>query len=325
MTTLAAPSTPTSHHPIPTWGRRVFKANLVAQVGIVLTGGAVRLTGSGLGCPTWPQCMPGSFTPVFHEANRLHASVEFGNRLLTFVLGALAIAAVIVGVRDARSRRRAGLPRRRRLLALSAAPLIGTLVQAVLGGITVLTALHPLTVAAHFLLSMVIIAACVALVHRSREDADHPVRAVVRTEIRWATRTLVVVAALVLAVGTLVTGSGPHAGDASMPERLPFDPRMISWLHADLVLLYVGLTLGVLLALRLVSAPASLQRIGVLLLLTQIGQGGIGYAQYFLGLPELLVGLHLLGASLVWVATIRLHIGTIERGEPATEAVVARA
>jgi heme a synthase len=291
------------------WGRRIFMANLVAQIGIVVTGGAVRLTGSGLGCPTWPQCMPGSFTPVFHEANRLHASVEFGNRLLTFVLGILAIAAVIVGIRDAQRRRRHDLPRRRGLLALSATPLIGTLAQAVLGGVTVLTSLHPLTVAAHFMLSMMIIAACVALVMKAREDEDRGVPAV-RSEVRWATASLVVVAFAVLVVGTLVTGSGPHAGDATMPERLPFDPRTISWLHADLVVLFIGLTLGVILALRLVNAPRFIQRAAWTLLAVQMAQGVIGYVQYFTGLPELLVGVHMLGAALVWVATVRLHLAT---------------
>jgi heme a synthase len=294
---------------VSTWGRRVFMANLVAQIGIVVTGGAVRLTGSGLGCPTWPQCMPGSFTPVFHEANRLHASVEFGNRLLTFVLGILAIAAVIVGIRDARRRRRVGLPPRRRLLALSATPLVGTLAQAVLGGVTVLTSLHPLTVAAHFMLSMIIIAACVALVMKAREVEDRGIPTV-RHEIRWATATLVVVGFAVLVVGTLVTGSGPHAGDATMPERLPFDPRAISWLHADLVVLFIGLTLGVILALRIVSAPAFVRRAAWILLAVQMAQGVIGYVQYFTGLPELLVGAHMLGAALVWVATVRLHLAT---------------
>jgi heme a synthase len=284
-------------------------ANLVAQIGIVVTGGAVRLTGSGLGCPTWPQCMPGSFTPVFHEANRLHASVEFGNRLLTFILGILAIAALVVGIRDARGRRRSGHGPRRRLLALSAAPLMGTLAQAVLGGVTVLTSLHPITVAAHFMLSMIIIAACVALVMKAREPHDRGIP-VVRNEVRWATATLIVVAFAVLVVGTLVTGSGPHAGDATMPERLPFDPRAIAWLHADLVLLFIGLTLGVVLALRLVDAPRLVRRAAWGLVMVQIGQGVIGYVQYFSGLPELLVGLHMLGAALVWVATVRLHLTT---------------
>lgn len=317
------PATPAAA--IATWGRptglvtrRLFIANLVAQVGIVVTGGAVRLTGSGLGCPTWPECMPGSFTPIFHEANRLHASVEFGNRLLTFVLAILAIAALVAGLRDSLVRRRDGLPRRRRLLALSATPLLGTVAQAVLGGITVLTSLHPLTVAAHFLVSMLIIAACVMLVHRSAEPNDFPRVATVRSELQWAVRALVVATIAVLVVGTLVTGSGPHAGDATMPERLPFDPRMISWLHADLVVLVIGLTLGVGLAARLTAAPARMRRGVVVLLGVQLGQGVIGYVQYFTGLPEILVGLHMLGACLVWVATLRVALST-SRPEPSEQ------
>lgn len=297
--------------------QRIFFANLVAQTAIVVTGGAVRLTGSGLGCPTWPQCMPGSFTPVVHEANRFHAYVEFGNRLLTFVLAVLAIAAVIAGISDARRRKRDGLAPRRRLLLLSAAPLLGTLAQAILGGITVLTALHPATVAAHFMLSMVIIAFTLLLVHRSREHADRPRVVTVRKELRLGVQALVVIGFSVLVVGTIVTGSGPHAGDADMPERFGIDPRVISWLHADLVLLFIGLTLGLLLAFRV--SHSDLARFVGHLLVIQLLQGVIGYVQYFTGLPELLVGIHMLGACLVWIATVRVALATSapqNSGEP---------
>lgn len=297
--------------------QRIFMANLVAQTAIVVTGGAVRLTGSGLGCPTWPQCMPGSFTPVVHEANRFHAYVEFGNRLLTFVLALLAIAALVTGIVDSRGRKRDGLPPRRRLLLLSAAPLLGTIAQAVLGGITVLTALHPATVAAHFMLSIVIIAFTLTLVHRSREIADRPRIITVRKELRLGVQALVAISFAVLVVGTIVTGSGPHAGDADMPERFGIDPRVISWLHADLVLLFIGLTVGLLIAFRLTHsslAPKVGHLLGVSLL-----QGVVGYVQYFTGLPELLVGIHMLGACLVWIATVRVALATSEpqnSGEP---------
>ena len=296
--------------PVSVIAQRIFLANVIAQTAIVVTGGAVRLTGSGLGCPTWPQCMPGSFTPVVEEANRFHAYIEFGNRTLTFVLGILAIAAAIAGLIYRRDRKR--------LFLLSLTPLLGTLAQAILGGITVLTALHPATVAAHFLLSMVVIAFALLLWHRSREVAEGPREYIVRPELRWAVLVLVGLSALVLVVGTIVTGSGPHAGDATMPERFGLDPRSISWLHADLVLLFIGLTLGLLVAFRLTHstvAPLVGHLLGVELL-----QGVIGYVQYFTGLPELLVGLHMLGACLVWIATLRvalaISVPVQNNGEP---------
>lgn len=304
VATTPAPAT----YSVGVWTRRIFLANLVAQIAIVVTGGGVRLTGSGLGCPTWPECMPGSFTPIVHEANRIHAYIEFGNRLLTFVLGILAIAALVAGITDARKRSRRGAPTRRGLLLLSAVPLLGTLAQAVLGGITVLTGLHPATVAAHFMLSIVIIGLVVKLVHESRHEG--PARLSVRHEIRWATRLLIAMSFAVLVVGTIVTGAGPHAGDANMVERFAVDPRVISWLHADLVLLYIGLALGTALALRVTNAPVQAQRAAVVLIATQLFQGAIGYVQYFTGLPIALVAVHMLGACLVWVATLRLHLAT---------------
>lgn len=290
--------------------QRIFLANLVAQTAIVVTGGAVRLTGSGLGCPTWPQCMTGSFTPVVVEANRFHAYVEFGNRLLTFVLGILAIAALVVGLLDARARKRDGLPSRRRLLVLSLTPLLGTIAQAILGGITVLTALHPATVAAHFMLSIVIIGFTLMLWHRSREAADAPRIPVIRKELKVGVQALVIISFIVLVVGTIVTGSGPHAGDATMPERFNIDPRVISWLHADLVLLFIGLTVGLFIAFKLTHAQVA-TKVGHLLGV-QLLQGVIGYVQYFAGLPELLVGIHMLGACLVWIATLRVALATSE-------------
>lgn len=314
MTAVAAdPGAPRAFASVPRYLLTLIRANLVAQVGIVVTGGAVRLTGSGLGCPTWPQCMPGSFTPVVHEANRFHAYVEFGNRLLTFVLGLLAIALLVAAIRHARRRRRDGLPRRRRLTVLAAVPLLGTLVQAVIGGITVLTALHPLTVALHFLVSIAIIGMVVVLLdHAHRGDDPLPMLSV-PTSVWWGTRILVGVSFIVIVIGTIVTGSGPHAGDADMPVRLGLDPRTVSWLHADSVLLFIGLTVGLLVASRLSSEGARLTRALTILLVVSLSQGLVGYVQYFTGLPIVLVGLHMLGACLVWIATLRAHLATRQR------------
>ena len=266
-------------------------ANVVVQCGIVVTGGLVRLTGSGLGCPTWPRCMPGSYTPVVEAADGLHPYIEFGNRLLTFVVGLAAVAALAVVWRTGR----------RHLLPLAAVPLLGVVAQAVLGGITVLTSLHPVTVAAHFLLSMVLIAASVLLLVRTQQP-DGPAVPLVAAPLRSLTWLLGAVGAAVLVVGTVVTGSGPHSGDADAPARFGFDPRSVSWLHADLVLLFVGLLVGLLVGLYATGAPVSvLRRAGWVIAVTVL-QAAVGYVQYATGLPEVLVALHMLGACLLVVA-----------------------
>jgi cytochrome c oxidase assembly protein subunit 15 len=286
--------------------RRIFWANLATQTGIVITGGLVRLTGSGLGCPSWPECSPGSYTPVREQPEGYHVYIEFGNRLLTFLVTVVAVAALIAAWRL--------VPRRRPLVLLASAGLLGVFGQAILGGITVLTDLHPATVAAHFLLSMVLIAAAVALVERSAEAGDAPAQSLVRPEVRWLGRALLVVAAVVLVLGTIVTGSGPHSGDADDPARFGFDPRTVSWLHADVVIVFVGLVLAMVLALRLTDAPARARRRSVELLAVTLAQALVGYTQYFTDLPELLVAVHLLGACLVWIATWRLLYALRVRG-----------
>jgi cytochrome c oxidase assembly protein subunit 15 len=270
----------------------VLVTNLVAQVGIVITGGLVRLTGSGLGCPSWPECVPGSYTPVVKQAEGYHKYIEFGNRLLTFVVTAAAVAALVVVVRLAR---RHGLPRR--TMALGAVPFAGVLAQAVLGGVTVRAKLSPQTVAAHFLLSMVLVAASTVLLLaiRAPTPAHH------RRELRWLAAAVAAVAAVVLVLGTVVTGAGPHSGDADAPARFAIDPRTASLLHADAVWLFVGLVVALLLGLRLAGAPAVAHRRAGRLLAVTLLQGAIGYLQYFTGLPVPVVALHLLGASLLVV------------------------
>jgi len=293
--------------------RGIYIANLVAQAGIVITGAVVRITESGLGCPTWPECVDGSITPTAMQEESWHKYVEFGNRLLTFVLLILAIAAVVAALVDRRRRRQLMLPPRPALTLLAFVPIAGTVVQAVLGGITVLTGLHPLTVGAHFLVSMAIIAGVMALVSRSADAGDQPVTWLVATPVRVLTWLLVAVTAVVVILGVLVTGSGPHSGDA-MAERLALDPRTVSWLHADVVLLFLGLLIGLLVATALVKAPARLSKRAWLLLGIALTQGLIGYTQYFTGLPELLVIIHVLGAVLVWIAVLALLPALRTRG-----------
>jgi cytochrome c oxidase assembly protein subunit 15 len=294
--------------------RAVFIANLVAQTAIVVTGAVVRLTGSGLGCPTWPQCVEGSYTPTARQAEAWHKYVEFGNRLLTFALVLLAVAAIVAAVLDARARRRASLPPRRAILVLAAVPIVGTFGQAVLGGITVLTGLSPASVSAHFLLSMGLIAAMVALVVRSGDPGDRPRVSLVPRPVTVLAWLLVSVSALVVVLGVIVTGSGPHSGDALSENRFSIDPRTISWLHADVVLLFLGLVVGLIVALALVPAPPAARRRTWLLLGIALAQGALGYTQYLTGLPVALVIIHVTGAALVWVTVLFIPAALRTRG-----------
>ena len=279
--------------------RRLAVASVVANVGIVVTGGVVRLTGSGLGCPTWPSCTDSSYTPTAAYAQ--HGLIEFGNRLLTFVLGLVALATLVAVVRHGR----------RALVPLALAAFLGIPAQGVVGGITVLTGLNPWTVAAHFLISTGIIAISAVLAWRAYHPGDGPARPVLDRSLVTLARGIVGVTAAVLALGTVVTGSGPHAGGADVP-RTGLDPESVSQLHADAVLLLLGLTIGALLWLRGSAAPAA-ARAARLLLAAELGQGLVGFVQYGTGLPVLLVGLHLLGACLVWIAALRLLLATSAR------------
>ena len=280
------------------WARGVFIANLVAQCAIVVTGAVVRLTGSGLGCPTWPECVEGSYVPTATQVQGVHKYVEFGNRLLTFALVLLAIAAIGAALGDRRSRSR------RPIVVLALIPILGTVAQAVLGGITVLTGLSPLAVSAHFLVSMGIIAGCVALVARSGDAGDGPTTAVVPREARLLSWILVAVTALVVVLGVIVTGSGPHSGDANAEHRYSFDPRTVAWLHADVVLLFLGLAVGLALLARAVGAPDRVRRAVRIVLIVAVLQGLVGYVQYWTGLPVVLVTLHVAGACALWVAVL---------------------
>ena len=291
----------------PRWAWWALLVNLVAEVGIVVTGGLVRLTGSGLGCPTWPECVPGSYTPVVQQPQGIHKYIEFGNRTLTGVVGLAALAALVAVVVVVRRQQRP-----RRLVALGAAPLIGVVAQAVLGGITVRTHLHPATVSAHFLVSSVVIALSTVLLRRMAEPDGPPATAEHR-ELRWLAWGLSAVTALVLVLGTIVTGSGPHSGDAEAPARFGFDPQAMSWLHADAVLVWFGLLAALLLALRLTNAPAPARRAGVVVLVVGLLQGLVGYVQYATGLPVVAVAVHMLGACLLVVSVTWFVLSLRER------------
>jgi cytochrome c oxidase assembly protein subunit 15 len=282
----------------PKFLRRVANLMVITQSAIVITGASVRLTGSGLGCSTWPECTPGSYTPSPDQPEApLHAWIEFGNRLLTFVLFLNALVLMISILRN-----------RKELFGLGAIQILGILAQAVLGGITVLTGLNPATVAGHFMLSIILIAAALSL--RQRIYGKSPSGLIVSKLTQNLARALVLLTFVVLIAGTIVTGSGPHAGD-STAERFPLDARTVSWIHADLVIALIGVAIALLIAIQVGESGAAREILGArikVFLLASLVQGAIGYTQYFTGLPEVLVAFHILGSILVWLSAWNLVI-----------------
>ncbi|MGE3284682.1 MAG: heme A synthase [Pseudonocardia sp.] len=301
----------------PSLMRRLAIAAVVAQAGISVTGSVVRVTGSGLGCPTWPQCFPGSMVPVAHpEIAALTQWVEFGNRLLTFVVVVVAGACLLAAL--------AVRPRRARLVRLAAVQPVGVVTQALIGGLTVLTGLAWWTVAVHFLVSMVLVWLAVQLVGAA-SDGDGPPRAAVPRPVRALVATSTVVLAALLVAGTLVTAAGPHAGDSDTP-RLALGVPATAQLHADLLFGYLGMLVALGFALRVLPPPARVWRRYLVLVGVVLAQGVLGGAQYALGVPEVLVALHVLGAAVVTIAAAALWSGLTERrtapvapaaGEPA--------
>ena len=271
---------------------------LFLQGALIVTGGAVRLTGSGLGCPTWPECTPGSYTPIANQAEgQLHAWIEFGNRLLTFALFFAAIATIIAVFRS----------HRRDLRFLALTQIIGILAQGVLGGITVLTNLNPLSVASHFILSIFLVAAATSLHSRRR----HPFVRTSSSHVRISQFSLthLILTFTVIVVGTLVTGSGPHAGDIDAP-RLNLNIQHIAYIHGGLVLALLLLT--VFYYLQSDHRYETRRWLGIFFFIS-LAQGAIGYIQYIQGVPELLVGTHLLGSSLVWIAAWRVRLSVVRK------------
>jgi len=287
--------------------RPLALASLITNIGLVVTGAAVRLTGSGLGCPTWPKCTEESYTTTPEMG--VNGVIEFGNRVLGVVLALIALACFIAALLEK--------PRRRSLIVLSLAVGLGIPGQGVIGGITVLTDLNPWVVGLHFLLSMVLIALAYALWRRTAEG-DRPRRTLVPAPLPALARLLALVSAAVIVLGVIVTGSGPHAGDENA-KRNGLDPATISQTHADLVFLLIGLSVGLWFALRAAKAPRPAIRAAGILIVIELGQGLIGFVQYFTNLPVLLVGAHMLGACLVWVGTLSVLWSLRERPHDKTQ------
>jgi cytochrome c oxidase assembly protein subunit 15 len=265
--------------------RRVTLLALLALVFIVVTGASVRLTGSGLGCPDWPTCDGSQVVSEFRDTPEI---IEFVNRMITGLVSVAVVAAVLGS--------RWRVPRRQDLVWLSWGLVAGVVGQIVLGGVTVLMELNPIPVMGHFLLSMALVACAVVLHHRAGEPDEgerRPTVARSTTLVSWA---MVAVTVVVMFVGTMVTGTGPHGGDPEV-ERLPLAIREVVRVH--------GFFAWVLTALLLVVMART--RRGWPVILAVAAQMTIGYVQYFNGVPELLVGFHVLGATLVWIAVLSLH------------------
>ena len=264
-------------------------ANLIANIGIVVTGGVVRLTGSGLGCPTWPKCTEESY--VAHEALGINGVIEFGNRLLTYVVAAIAITVVVAAWN------RRGVIRNLAIIIAFGVPL-----QAVLGGFTVLSQLNPYVVALHLLASMAMVGLCVWLLDEIRS----PGREAAPRNLRVAAVVTFVVGWLSLWLGTVVTGSGPHSGDLES-RRTGLDPALVSHIHAYAVYALIAATL---ITLWLGRKNAYVRRVTIVLLVIELAQGLIGWVQYLTDLPVLLVGFHMLGAALISAGLARVLVST---------------
>ena len=294
--------------------RRIALVAAILLAIIIVTGGAVRLTDSGLGCPSWPNCESGRLTP--HSASDYNAMVEFVNRLFT---GLVSIA-VIVAVLGSLVR----TPRRRDLVWLSVGLVAGVFAQAVLGGLTVLFDLKPGFVMAHFLVSIVLLSNAIVLYRRAGQPDDatesHPI---VTSRIVTMSRVLLVVNAVVLVTGTIVTGAGPHSGggDEDNVTRFDFEIPEVARVHGKTVMLFLVLVLATLWLIRRDRSPASVQRRLTVLLVVLVAQAGVGYAQYLSDIPPLLVGIHIAGATAVWSATLVFALGCFGRSSPAGDGI----
>ena len=264
----------------------------------MVTGGAVRLTSSGLGCPTWPECVPGSYTPVPNQAEgQLHAWIEFGNRLLTFILVLSAFITLIAVLRSGR----------RDLRILAVGQFLGIFAQGVLGGVTVLTNLNPFAVASHYLLSTILIAASVSLYTRRHIPC---IKKSSHRQSDLFSRWHVVGAFIVVVLGTILTGAGPHAGDVDAP-RIDLRIQTAALMHGLAVILLLLITVAFF---RADKTGRETKELLVKFFLISMAQGCIGFIQYLQGVPELLVALHLVGAVLVWIGAWRIWLSVQRQG-----------
>ncbi|WNG95164.1 heme A synthase [Mycobacterium sp. ITM-2016-00318] len=291
--------------------RLIAAAVILTQGGIAVTGAIVRVTASGLGCPTWPQCFPGSFTPVPHaEVPGIHQAVEFGNRMITFLV-VLTAALAVLAVTRAR--------RRREVLVYAWLMPASTVLQAVIGGITVLTGLLWWTVAIHLLVSMAMVWLAALLYVKIGEPDKGVPTALVPKPLRQLTILTAMALAAILVTGTLVTGAGPHAGDKSIEApvpRLQVEIVTLVQVHATLLIAYLILLLGLGFALRKIRAPRRVIRRLVVLLILVAAQALVGRVQYAIGVPAALVALHVAGAAACTAATSALWASMRERTEP---------
>ncbi|WP_239516227.1 MULTISPECIES: COX15/CtaA family protein [unclassified Streptomyces] len=288
--------------PSPRTVQRAAFAAVLMSVVIVVTGGAVRLTGSGLGCDTWPKCTDGSL--IVTQEQGFHGVIEFGNRMLTYVLCA-AVGWAITAARCA-------TPWRCSLTRLGWLQFAIVMGNAVLGGITVLTGLNPYSVAGHFMLATALITVTTITWQRTREG-DGPARPRVPAPVRALSRALIAATVVLVAAGTVVTGSGPHAGDSSEIKRMPFDWATTAHVHAVSAWLVCALAVAMWLLLRVADSPVDTRARARDLLIVLLAQGAIGYVQYFTKVPEALVAAHMLGSCLVWIAVLRVALSLRER------------
>ncbi|WP_371640850.1 heme A synthase [Streptomyces virginiae] len=288
--------------PSPRTVQRAALAALVMSVVIVVTGGAVRLTGSGLGCDTWPKCTDDSL--IVTQEQGFHGAIEFGNRMLTYALSA-AVGWAIIAARSAK-------PWRHSLTRLGWVQFAIVMANAVLGGITVLTGLNPYSVAGHFLLATALITVTTVTWQRTREGDGVP-RPRVPGPVRKLSWALLATTLVLIAAGTVVTGSGPHAGDSSEIKRMPFDWDTTAHVHAVAAWVVCALGIAMWLVLRVVDAPADTRARARDLLIVLLAQGAIGYVQYATQVPEALVAAHMLGSCLVWIAVVRIALSLRER------------
>lgn len=291
----------------PSTYRRITSVALWSLVVIVVTGAGVRLTGSGLGCSSWPGCEPGQFVP--HGESSWNPWIEFVNRLITGAVS-VAVALAVLG-----SLRR--VPRRRDLTLLSWGLVGGVLAQILLGALVVEVHVHPIAVQGHFLVSAVLVGNAVVLHHRAaRPDGGDggPERAyaLAGPAVLRRGRVALAMAAVVMLAGTVVTGSGPHAGDEDA-ERLEWlSVRGVAMIHSALTWLFLAVLVALVVRMRReMVGPIGMERATTLLTVV-ILQGGLGYLQYATGVPEVLVGLHVLGSMLVWAAALRLYLTLTE-------------
>jgi heme a synthase len=280
--------------------RRLSLVSLVSMSAIVLTGAAVRVSGSGLGCSDWPTCSHGHLTPPL----QFHSLMEFGNRMVTVLL------VVVIGLTFLAALRRR--PMRGDLVWLSGSLVVGVLGEAVIGGLVVYSKLNPYLVMVHFLFTLALVADAAVLLHRSgRTYGPGTGRLLVPRAILLLSRGTVALLAVVLAAGSATTGAAPDAGGAQgqiVAKRIPVSLRDMAELHSSLALLLVGVAISMAVALHAIAVPERMRKSARMLVMVLVAQAAVGYVQYFTHLPALVVEVHELGATILVVGVTQFHL-----------------